>query len=80
MSFTFCRSGIHDKNTNRDIDEQVTDSNFIIAHECIHGMLLLLCSTLCSPKDCSLPGSSVQEILQARTLEWVAMSSSRGSS
>ena len=30
--------------------------------------------------DCSLPGSSVQGILQARTLEWVAISFSRGSS
>ena len=30
--------------------------------------------------DCSLPGSSVHEILQARILEWVAMSFSRGSS
>ena len=30
--------------------------------------------------DCSLPGSSVHGILQARTLEWVAMPSSRGSS
>ena len=38
------------------------------------------CLTLCNPKDCSLPGSSVQVILQARILEWVAMLSSRGSS
>ena len=30
--------------------------------------------------DCSLPGSSVHEILQARTLEWIAMPSSRESS
>jgi len=30
--------------------------------------------------DCSLPGSSVHGILQARILEWVAMPSSRGSS
>ena len=30
--------------------------------------------------DCSLPGSSVHKILQARTLEWVATPSSRGSS
>ena len=30
------------------------------------------------PKHCSLPGSSVHGILQARTLEWVAMPSSRG--
>ena len=32
------------------------------------------------PKDCSLPGSSVHGILQARILEWVAISSSRASS
>ena len=35
---------------------------------------------LCHPTDCSPPGSSVHEILQARILEWVAMPSSRGSS
>ena len=35
---------------------------------------------LCNPMDCSLPGSSVYGILQARILEWVAISSSRGSS
>ena len=35
---------------------------------------------LCDPVDCSLPGSSVHGILQARILEWVAVSSSRGSS
>ena len=31
-----------------------------------------LCPTLCDPMDCSLPGSSVCGILQARILEWVA--------
>ena len=35
------------------------------------------CLTLCDPKDCSLPGSSVHGILQARILEWVAISFSR---
>ena len=30
---------------------------------------------LCNPMDCSLPGSSVHGILQARVLEWVAISS-----
>ena len=39
-----------------------------------------LCLTLCDPMDCSPPRSSVRGILQARTLEWVAISSSRGSS
>ena len=37
-------------------------------------------SVLWDPKDCSLPGSSVHGILQARILEWVSMPSSRGSS
>ena len=35
------------------------------------------CLTLCSPIDCSPPGSSVPGILQARILEWVAISFSR---
>ena len=33
-----------------------------------------LCPTLCNPMDCSLPGSSVHGIFQARVLEWVAIS------
>ena len=33
-----------------------------------------------TPWDCSLPGSSVHGIFQARVLEWVAISFSRGSS
>ena len=32
------------------------------------------CPTLCDPVDCSLPGSSIRGILQARILEWVAIS------
>ena len=42
--------------------------------------LLQSCLTICNPMDCSLPGSSVHGILQARILEWVAISYSRGSS
>ena len=38
------------------------------------------CLTLCNPVDCSPLGSSVHGILQARILEWVAISFSRGSS
>ena len=37
---------------------------------------LQLCPTLCDPIDGSPPGSPVPGILQARTLEWVAISSS----
>ena len=39
-----------------------------------------LCPTLCNPMDCSLPGSAVHGILQARILEWVTISSSKRSS
>jgi len=38
------------------------------------------CPTLCDPMDCSLPGSSIHGILQARVLEGVAISFSGGSS
>ena len=38
------------------------------------------CLTLCDPMDCILPGSSVHGFLQARILERVAISFSRGSS
>ena len=46
-------------------------------------LLLFSCQVLahsCEPRDCSLPGSSVHEILQARILEWVAISFSGKSS
>ena len=43
-------------------------------------VLAQLCPTLCKPVDCSPPGSSDHGIFQARILEWVAISSSRGSS
>ena len=36
-----------------------------------------LCLTLCDYMDCSLPGSSIHGIFQARVLEWVAISFSR---
>ena len=39
-----------------------------------------LCPPLCDPMDCGPPGSSVHWILQARILEWVVISFSRGSS
>ena len=38
------------------------------------------CPTLCDTMDCSLPGFAVRGILQARILEWVTISFSRGSS
>ena len=46
----------------------------------MHTKLLQLCPILCNPIDCSLQGSSVHGILEARILGWVAMPFSRGSS
>ena len=39
-----------------------------------------LCPTLCDPMDRSPPGSSLHVVFQARTLEWAAMPTARGSS
>ena len=46
---------------------------------CVHAQSLQSCLTLCDPMNCSLPGSSVHGILQARILEWVALPSCRRS-
>ena len=46
----------------------------------VSALLLQLCLTLCDPMDCSPMGSSAHGISQARILEWVAVSFSRGSS
>ena len=59
------------------------DIHLIIqSHVCVCVLTKLFQSypTLCNPMDCSPPGSSVHEILQARKLEWVTVPSSRGSS
>ena len=48
---------------------------------CLYSLCSLVtqsCPTLCDPMDCRLPGSSFHGILQARVLEWVAISFSRG--
>ena len=49
---------------------QTLKANMLVAQSCL---------ILCNPMDCSPPGSSVQGILQARILEWVAMPFSRQS-
>ena len=47
---------------------------FIDAAAAAAAKSLQSCPTLCDPIDGSLPGSPVPGILQARTLEWVAIS------
>ena len=56
---------------------------FLRPEPCLLGLLMVsvfVILTLCNPMDCSLSGSSVRGILQARMLEWVVLSFSRGSS
>ena len=51
-----------------------------ISSSWVHAKWFQSCVILWDPLDCSPPSSSVHEILQARILEWAAMSSSKGSS
>ena len=52
---------------------------WLLADVCLC-LIAQLCLTLCDPRDYRMPGSSVPGISQARILEWVAISFSRGSS
>ena len=58
--------------------KRLKDINLIVMH--VKSSPLQSSPTLCNPMDYSPPGSSVHGVLQARILEWVAISSSRGSS
>ena len=64
--------------------KDVTHLNKFRLNQSINQPMYVLCTqlhlTLCNPMDCSLPGSSVHGIFQARILEWIAFSNSRGSS
>ena len=53
---------------------------FCSSNACIRAKLLQLCLTLWDPLDCSLPGTFVHGVLQARVLEWFTLPFSRGSS
>ena len=71
------QSDMHKQKMNLDMNP----THFIIINpQTDHRLKVLvtqLCPTLCDPMDCSLPGSSVHGISQARILEWVAISFSR---
>ena len=52
-----------------------------LVHRTFHEVIVIQsCPILCDLMECSPPGSSVRGILQARIMEWVAISFSRGSS
>ena len=63
-----------------DVSEIFVFVLYQLMRVCVCVKSLQLCLTLCDPMDCSLPGSSVHGILQARILEGVAICFSWGSS
>ena len=55
------------------------DSLLLSLVVCVCVLVAQSCLTLCDPVNCSLPGSSVHGVVQARILEWVTIAFSRGS-
>ena len=74
LDFT-CFMGYKNDQTNKFV-EKIAISQLAS----VRAKLLQSCLILCDPMDCSRTGSSVHGIFQARILEWVAISFSRGSS
>ena len=60
--------------------ETEVERKVCVCATCVRAKLLQLCPTFFHPMDCSLRGSSVHGILQAKLPEWVATPSFRGSS
>ena len=52
----------------------IVQENYRPVVECVCVLVAQSCPTLCNLIDCSPPGPSIHGILQARTLEWVAIS------
>ena len=73
-----CRQVLYHLSTREVHTMCVCVYTYIYTYTSMRAKSLQLCSTLCDPMDCSPPGSSVHRILQAGTLEWVAMPSYRG--
>ena len=61
---------------NYDIEKKLKTTQIIILLRGLYypSEVSQSCPTLCDPVDCSLPGSSIHGIFQARVLEWVAIS------
>ena len=61
-----------------EVSDPLSSSNWWVIW--VNSEVAQSCPTLCNPMDCSPSGSSVHGIFQARILEWVAISFSKGSS
>ena len=64
----------------QNLERLFIHSQNIIISIVLCAKLLQMCPTFWDPMDYSPPGSSIHGILQVRILEWIAISSSRGSS
>ena len=62
----------------REAEAQASHCTVVVFDTTTAAKSLQSCPTLCDPTDGSPPGSPVPGILQARTLEWVAISFSNG--
>ena len=63
---------------NKIIGSPYCSTPWLFNSLCVHGKWIQSCLIIWNHMDCSPPGSSVQGILQARILEWVAMLFSKG--
>ena len=59
---------------SRIVGRHFTREVHLRSYVCVCVLVTHLCLTLCDPMDCSPPGFSVRGILQARTVEWIAIS------
>ena len=75
------RKGVgHNFVTKQQLNTHTHPYMCVCMYVCVCAKSPQSCPTLCDPVDCSLPGSSVCGILQARIPEWVAIPFSKGSS
>ena len=79
-AISFCRRSFAFPNSGEQDPQLIIQPLLTSESACFCALLLQLCLTLCNPKDCKPPGSSVHGVLQARILGWVSMPFSRGSS
>ena len=78
-------AAVHGVAKESDTTDHLNNNNNKMVRTCLSEMMsesevAQSCLTPCNPVDCSLPGSSIHGILQARVLECFAISFSRGSS
>ena len=70
------RKGRRERRKEKGVEKPCVSKTYLTV--CVRAKSPQSCPALCDPIDCSMLGSSVHGIIQARILEWFAMSSSRG--